>query len=107
MYGSQTEGSLVMGIVKVPPYCGMPSLSHQCGAPTVVEAEVVVVVTDVVTEVVLVVVVEVVCVVVEVVVVVSVDVVPQDASSIAVTSNRLRLNQITLVFNVFPPFYYL
>jgi hypothetical protein len=93
-----------MGIVKVPPYCGVPSLFHQFPLVPVVETEVVVVETDAVVVVVLVVVVVVVVAVVELLVVVGVEFVPHDASSIAVTNSRLRLNQITLPFNVFPPF---
>jgi len=92
-----------MGIVNVPPYCGVPSLFHQFPLAAVVETEVVVE-TDAVVVVVLVVVVVVVVAVVELLVVVGVEFVPHDASSIAVTNSRLRLNQITLPFNVFPPF---
>ena len=95
----------------MPPYCGTPSLSHQFPLAAVVEvveevAEVAVVETAVVVVVVLVVLVVVVLVVavVELLVVVVVDFVLHDANSIAVTNSKLRLNQITLPFNVFPPF---
>ena len=91
-----------MGIVKVPPYCGVPSLFHQFPLAAVVEVEVVEMAVVVVA--VFVVVVVVVVAVVELLVVVGVEFVPHDASSIAVTNSRLRLNQITLPFNVFPPF---
>jgi hypothetical protein len=94
---------LVIGMVNVPLYCGVPSLLHQFPLAAVVEVEVVETVVLVVGVDLVVVEVVVVAVVVLLVVVV-VELVPHDASSIAVTNSRLRLNQITLPFNVFPPF---
>jgi hypothetical protein len=78
-------------------------LSHQLPLTAVVEVvEVEFVETAAVVVVVLVVLV--VVAVVELLVVVAVEFVPHDANSIAVTKSKLRLNQITLPFNVFPPF---
>jgi hypothetical protein len=87
-----------------PPYCGAPRESHQC--PVVV----VVLVSDVVSGSVLVIVVmAVVCdgvvLVLVVAVVVVVGLVLHDASSIAVTSKKLKPNQINLFFNFYLPFY--
>ena len=83
----------------VPPYCGVPSLSHQF--PVVVEVVAVVAVV-IGGEVVLVVVVEV-ALVVDVVVDVGLDEdvvvdVAQDASSIATTIKKLKPNPINLFF---------
>jgi hypothetical protein len=82
--------------VIVPPYCGVPRLSHQLPFVVVV----VVVVGGVV---VFVVVVVDFVVIVFVVVDVGVDVVDlaQDASNIAATSKKLKLNQINLFFNFY------
>ena len=90
--------SALVRMVIVPPYCGVPSESHQFPAALVVVG--VVVATAVVVGVVA---------VVEVlaavdVVVVGVDVVVdelQDASNIVVTSKTLKPNQINFVFNLF------
>ena len=87
--------SALVRIVIVPPYCGVPSESHQFPAAVVVVA--VVVAVAVVAFVVVVVLVVVVVIVVEEVVVDEL----QDASDIAATSKTLRLNQINFVFNLF------
>ena len=88
-------------MVIVPPYCGVPRLSHQFPVEVVVTAVVVdcavelVVMPTIDVDVVLVVV------IIEVVDV-GVDVVVdelQDANNIAVTINKLKPNQITLFFN--------
>ena len=87
-------------MVNLPPYCGVPRLSHQLPVEVVVTAVVVdcaaeLVVLTIDVDVVLgVVTIEVVDVGVEVVV----DEL-QDANNIAVTINKLKLNQITLFFN--------
>jgi hypothetical protein len=92
-------------MVIVPPYCGVPSESHQFPAALVVVGVVVataVVVGVVALGIVVVAVVEVLAVVD--VVVVGVDVVVdelQDASNIVVTSKTLKPNQINFVFNLF------
>ena len=85
-------------MVIVPPYCGVPSESHQFPATVVVVA--VVVVTGAV-----VFVVDVVVVVLVVVVDVVVDevFVPQDASNMAATSKKLKPNQINLFFVFLTP----
>jgi len=82
----------------VPPYCGTPRLSHQFLLATVVVV-VAVVVVAVVVVVLVVVVVAVVDVVVGCVAVVVVDVLPQDAISIAATINKLEPSKINLFFN--------
>ena len=87
-------------MVIVPPYCGVPSESHQFPAAVVVVA--VVVVTGAVVFVVVVLVVVVVVVVVVMVVVDEVFV-PQDASNIDATSNKLKPNQINLFFVFLTP----
>ena len=95
-YGSQLVISESARIVIVPPYCGVPSESHQFPAAAVVVA--VVVVTGAVVFVVVVVV------VVAVVVVVMDEVfVPQDASNMAATSKKLKPNQINLFFVFLTP----
>ena len=95
-YGSQLVISESARIVIVPPYCGVPSESHQFPAAAVVVA--VVVVTGAVVFVVVVV-------VVVAVVVVEVDevFVPQDASNMAATSKKLKPNQINLFFVFLTP----
>jgi hypothetical protein len=95
-YGSQLVISESARIVIVPPYCGVPSESHQFPAAVVVVA--VVVVTGAVVFVVVVVVV-----VAVVVVVVDEVFVPQDASNIAATSKKLKPNQINLFFVFLTP----
>ena len=95
-YGSQLVISESARMVIVPPYCGVPSESHQLPAAVVVVA--VVVVTGAVVFVVVVVV------VVAVVVVVMDEVfVPQDASNMAATSKKLKPNQINLFFVFLTP----
>jgi nitrate/nitrite transporter NarK len=83
-------------MVIIPPYFGVPRLSHQFPVAAVV-VELVVPVLVVVPAVVFVVEVTVVLVIVVVVVDVAVFVV-QDASSKAATSNKLKPNQIDLLF---------
>jgi hypothetical protein len=95
-YGSQLVISESARIVIVPPYCGVPSESHQFPAAAVVVA--VVVVTGAVVFVVVVVVV-----VAVVVVVVDEVFVPQDASNMAATSKKLKPNQINLFFVFLTP----
>jgi hypothetical protein len=87
----------------VPPYCGVPRLSHQFPAAAVVVG--VVVVTGAVVVVGAVVLVVVVVLVVLVVVVVDAVDVEQDASNIAATRRKLKLNQINLFFNFLLLFY--
>jgi hypothetical protein len=90
--------------VIVPPYWGIPSLSHQFPAAT--EVDVVVGADDVVIGVTVLVVV---VVDVEAVVVVDVEIVVeevQDASNIEATSKKIKLSQINLFF-ISSPFYYL
>jgi len=83
-------------MVIVPPYCGVPSESHQFPVAEVVVA---VVVGAVVIWVVVFVVVAVILVVVVVCVVVVDDVfVVQDASTIAITNKKLKPNQIIFLF---------
>ena len=96
LYGSQFVRSLAIVMVSVPPYCGTPSLSHQCPVvAAVVEVVVgigaVVVVCVVVGGVIEVVVVEV---VVEVVVVV----LAQDAKTNEVTMRQVSSIQIAPLF---------
>jgi hypothetical protein len=95
-YGSQLVISESARMVIVPPYCGVPSESHQFPAAVVVVA--VVVVTGAVVFVVVVVVV-----VAVVVVVVDEVFVPQDASNMAATSKKLKPNQINLFFVFLTP----
>ena len=87
--------SALVRIVIVPPYCGVPSESHQFPAAVVVVA--VVVAVAVVAFVVVVVLVVVVVIVVEEVVVDEL----HDASSIAATIKKPEHNQINFVFNLF------
>ena len=96
-YGSQLVISESARMVIVPPYCGVPSESHQFPATVVVVA--VVVVTGAVVFVVDVVVV----VLVVVDVVVDEVFVPQDASNMAATSKKLKPNQINLFFVFLTP----
>ena len=81
----------------MPPYCGVPRLSHQFPVAVVVVGIVVVAVSEVVVVVVLAVV-DVVLVLDVVDVGVDVDV-AHEASSIAVTSKKLKPNQMYLFFN--------
>jgi hypothetical protein len=86
-------------MVIVPPYCGVPSESHQFPAAVVVVGVVLVTAVVVVTGAVVWVVVVFVVVVVVGIVVVDVVFEVQDASNIAATSKTLTLNQINFVFN--------
>jgi hypothetical protein len=83
--------------VIVPPYCGVPRLSHQFPVTEVVVG--VVVIGLVVVVVVVILVVDVVILVVVVAVVLEVVFVVQEASSIAATNKMLKPNQINLFFN--------
>jgi hypothetical protein len=95
-YGSYPFKSLLILNVIVPPYCGMPCLSHQLPEVTVfvLVGLVVVGVADVVTAAV-----EDVTGFDAVVVDVVVDVVPQEASSIATTTAMLSVNHKIFFFN--------
>jgi hypothetical protein len=96
LYGSQFAKLLFIRRVTVPPYCGVPSESHQFPVEAVVVT--VVVIGVVVVEVVVVVVVLVVVVtIVDVGVDVFVDV-EQDAISMEATIKRLKHNHIILFF---------
>ena len=92
--------SLFVRMVKFPPYCGLPSLSHQFPLAVVVVAivvgSVVVVSGSVVVDVVFVV--DVVEVAADVDTVVDL---AHDASNMAATSMRLKPNQITLLFKYY------
>jgi len=98
LYGSKSVMSLGDSTIKVPPYLGVPRLSHQFPVTEVVVVEVVVI-GLVIVEVVVVFVVVVVLLVVVVVVTLEVVFVVQEASNIAATSNMLKPNQINLFFN--------
>ena len=86
--------------VIVPPYCGIPRLSHQFPVALVVVTDVAVaeVVVGDITALVVVVVVMTIVVVVVVVAFVVVDALPQDASRIAATNTKDKLTQIILCF---------
>jgi hypothetical protein len=98
LYGSKVKGLLFIRSVIVPPYCGVPRLSHQFPVTVVVVGEVVVAVVTVVIVLVLVVVVFV-AVVVDVGVDVDVFDVAQDVSIIAATIKKLKPNHTSLFFN--------
>jgi UDP-N-acetylmuramyl pentapeptide phosphotransferase/UDP-N-acetylglucosamine-1-phosphate transferase len=88
----------------VPPYCGVPRVSHQFPVALVVTTEVAVVgvvddTVEVVTDVEVVVTTAVVVVVVVAFVVVDAE--PQDESSTAATNTRDKLNQISLCFTLY------
>ena len=88
-------------MVIVPPYCGVPRLSHQFPVAVVVTAAVaVVVVATAVAVVVVVVMVWFDVVVLVIAVVVVVDDEPQDASIIVAGINKHKANQIILFFNL-------
>ena len=100
--GSQFETFLLLLMVSVPPYCGVPSLSHQLPVADVVVTTVVGEEDAVVIEVVLVVKVED---VVELEVGTDVDVdvddvdCEQEASKVAIIIKKLNPNHMPLIFN--------
>jgi len=93
LYGSQFVRFLAIVMVSVPPYCGTPSLSHQCPVLAVVVAVVVVTGAVVVVFVVVVVAIE-----VEVAVEVVVVVLAQDARASDVTMRQVSSIQIDPFF---------
>jgi hypothetical protein len=102
LQGSRLVKSKALERTSVPPYCGLPSLSHQL--PVVPVAEVVVAFVVVVVEVVDTVATVVVWVVVlEAVVVVVVVDVPQDAKTIDATMSRVMTSQ-KVPFFISPPY---
>lgn len=107
-YGSHCTMFAVCETVIVPPYCGIPRLSHQLPVALVVTVEVIAVGVVVVgtTALVVDVVVEIIVVVVDVVTFVVVDAVPQDASSSAATNTKAKPNQIILCFTFHLHFIY-
>jgi hypothetical protein len=97
--------SVAIRKIIVPPYCGIPRLSHQFPVTAVVVGVVVVTIAAVVVEVAVLVVVVVVVLVVAEIDVVDVFNVEQDDNSIAATRKKIKPNQINLFFNFVLLFY--